>query len=109
MTEGPTYLVVPVEHGDGLVCRIGTGCEAVTKAASYAAAVLGAPLGQVMAVWKFHTATTVEEAEEMAVLVSPSRLLICSSSEFGTLELSHEYTTEVDVIDVRPGRCEDGQ
>lgn len=104
MTDGPTYLVVPVESGDGLVCRIGTGREVVTNAASYAAVVTASEVGQVLALWKFHGRTTVEEAEEMAVLVSPHRLVICASKGYGTLELSHEYATEVDVIDVRPER-----
>lgn len=99
---GHTYLVVPVESGDGLVCRIGTGREVTTNAASYAAVVTASKVGQVLALWKFHRPTTAEEAEEMAVMVPPYRMLICSSDQFGTLELSHEYTTEVEVIDVRP-------
>jgi hypothetical protein len=96
-----TYFVAPVEHGDGLRCRIGTGREAITGGASYAAVVVAAKVGQVMAVWKFTGQMTHEEAENLAVQVAPTRLMICASEDYGTLELSHEYTTEVEVTDVR--------
>jgi hypothetical protein len=96
-----TYFVAPVEHGDGLRCRIGTGREAITGGASYAAAVVAAKVGQVMAVWKFTGQLPYGEAENLAVRVAPTRLMICASEDYGTLELSHEYTTEVEVTDIR--------
>lgn len=103
MTGGPTYLVVPVENNkDGLVCRIGTGDEAITRVSSYAALVTASDARQILAVWKFHGKVTIEEAEEVAVLVAPSRLSICYDDGFDTLDLSHEHIEQVDVIDVRP-------
>jgi len=100
-----TYLIVPVEHGDGLVCRIGTGREGVTNAASYAAVVSAARLGDVLAVWKFNAEISQKKAEELAFLVPPSKLMICSSASFGTLELSHDYVTRLEVEDVRKAAC----
>ena len=99
---GHTYLVVPVESGDGLVCRIGTGREAITTALSYAAVATASKTGQVLAVWKFRGDMALPQAEEIAVRVAPTRMLICSSAEFGTLELSYEYLSDVEVIDIRP-------
>lgn len=99
---GHTYLVVPVESGDGLVCRIGTGREVTTNAASYAAMVTASKVGQVLALWKFQGQVSTSQAEEVAVKVAPTRMLICSSDEFGTLELSHDYVNEVEVVDIRP-------
>lgn len=102
----PRYLVVPVdsEDGGGLVCRIGAGNECITNTQSHAAVVTASEMGQVLAAWKFHVPITIEQAEEMALLISPDCLLICSSERFEVLELSHDYITQVDVVDVRPGK-----
>lgn len=105
-----TYFVVPVEHGDGegLRCSIGTGREAITSFMGYAAVVLAANVGQAMAVWKFEGQLSQGEAEALAVQVAPHRLLICASTGYGTLELSHGYVTEVKITDVRPETSKEG-
>lgn len=105
-----TYFVAQVEHGDGegLRCAIGTGREAITSFMGYAAVVIAANVGQVMAVWKFEGQLSQNEAEALAVQVAPHRLLICSSPGYGTLELSHGYVTEVKITDVRPDMSKEG-
>lgn len=97
-----TYLVVPVEKGDGLVCKIGTGREVITSAASYAAVAAAAQPTDVLAVWRFEGKVSQEQAEEIALMTRPTLLIICSSSSYGTLELNPAYLKDVQVLDVKP-------
>lgn len=99
---GHTYLVVPVESGAGFVCRIGTGREAITTTQAYVVIAAAPEVGQVLAVWRFRGEVSASRAEELAVQVAPTQLLICSNTHFRALELSHEYINEVEVVDVRP-------
>lgn len=68
---------------------------------AYAAAATASKTGQVMAVWRMNGYVTLEQAKELAALIQPTSLLICSSEDFGTLRLDRALETEVDVIDDR--------
>lgn len=102
MSTGRTYFCVPVESGNGLVCRIGSGKEAITSAMSYAALAVSAEPTQVIAVWQFDGELNSSQAEEIAVITRPTALLICSSPAYGTLRLDPALLADVAVLDIRP-------
>jgi len=102
VTPDFTYLVVPAEHEDELVVRVGTGREAVTDCSLYFAVVVGARPADVLAVWKFNGRISQAQAEEIAVQTAPTRLVVCVSEDCATLNLATEYAVDIEVIDVRP-------
>ena len=102
MGTGQTYFCAQVESGNGLVCRIGSGKEAITSFLSYAALAVAAEPTQVIAVWRFDGELNNAQAEEIAVITRPTALLICSSPAYGTLRLDPSYLADLEVLDVRP-------